>query len=467
MNSKKHWAPGGGVTVHRVARTGLGGWVVFGSLLQEGICPDCGLRSRRRHGWRLRRLQDFPAHGEAVTVELRVCRWRCTSLGCCRGTFSDQVSSVAVPHARRTSRAAQIASHVGHASGGRPAERLMRRLGIPVSDDTILRHLKRDARANVPPARVIGLDDWSWRKSTRYGTIIVDLERRSVVDILEDRNVASCTEWLRSHPSIEIVSGDRCGLYAQAARQGAPQALQVADRFHLVQNLRMAIEEQLNLSGRATGRALLFEEDNINAAFHLHRARLAHRRSREEIFATIHAPRDKGLSCSAIERQTGFRRRSVAKWLAFKTPPDRRRAALTPTSPWYFEEFLAQCWEKGNRRGRQLFHEVKQQGYTGSFSNLERLLAAWRRADKPATSDPNHIPPSREPVRDPNTGHLISPVIAATLCIKPRGSLTIDQARKVDALKKGSHAFATMRSLAMRFKGILRGGLSARHDPQR
>ncbi len=242
MNSKKHWAPRSGVTVHRIARNGSAGWVVFCLLVQEGICPICRSRSQRRHGWRHRRLQDFPTHGEAVTVELRVCRWRCTSAGCRRVTFSDQVPSVAFPYARRTSRAARIASHLGHAAGGRPAERLMHRLGIPVRDDTILRHLKRDARNNVPRARIIGLDDWSWRTSTQYATVIVDLERCTVVDIPEDRDVASCTEWLRRHPTIEIISSDRCGLYAQTARQGAPQALQVPDRFHLVQNLRMEIE---------------------------------------------------------------------------------------------------------------------------------------------------------------------------------------------------------------------------------
>ena len=102
----------------------------------------------------------------------------------------------------------------------------MRRLGMPISDDTILRQLKRNASRvdDDPPARIIGIDDWSWRKSWRYGTIIVDLERRTVMDILEDRSVASVARWLKRHPSIEVVSRDRCGLCAQAAREGTPQA---------------------------------------------------------------------------------------------------------------------------------------------------------------------------------------------------------------------------------------------------
>ena len=122
----------------------------------------------------------------------------------------------------------------------------MKRLGMPVSDDTILRHLKRQvarlcAKTTV---RVAGIDDWSWRKGCTYGTIVVDLERREVVDVLQGRTTAGTTEWLRQHPEVEIVSRDRCGLYAQGAREGAPQARQVADEFHLLQNLRETIETQ-------------------------------------------------------------------------------------------------------------------------------------------------------------------------------------------------------------------------------
>lgn len=316
---------------------------------------------------------------------------------------------------------------MGHAAGGRPAERLLHRLGIRISDDTVIRQMLQASRDNAPPLRIIGVDDWSWRKSQNYGTIIVDLERRTVVDILEDRDVESCTDWLRRHPEIEVISRDRCGLYAQAARQAAPQAIQVADRFHIVQNLRMAIEEQMSLHGRATGRALLSDADNISTAKHLLRSRLAHRKSREEIFETVHALHKQGLSCSEIQRRTGFRRRSVAKWLTYETPPDRRRATLKPTSPWYFEEFLSQCWKDGIRTGNALFQMIKDRGYEGSLTHLQRLLAGWRRAEKQTFTDKNRISPTLEPVRDPETGHAISP------------------------------AFATMRVVAMRFKGILRG----------
>lgn len=457
MNSRKQWAPCSAVTVGHVTCTASGAWVVSGTLTPKGVCPGCGLQSRQRHGWRHRRLQDFPAHGNAVTVDLRVCRWRCLCPACPRSTFSDQETSLARPFARLTSRVAVISNHMGHAAGGRPAERLLNRLGIRVSDDTILRHLLRVAHVGPPRARIIGIDDWSWRKSQNYGTIIIDLERRAVVDVLEDRDVVTCTDWLRRHPEVEIISRDRCGLYAQAARQGAPQAEQVADRFHIVQNLRMAIEEQMNLHGRATGRALLSDADSISTASNLLKSRLAHRKSREEIYETISALRQQGLTCSEIGRRTGFPRRSVAKWLQFETPPDRKRAVLKRSSAWYFEEYLKQSWANGIRSGNALFSLIQERGYEGSLSNLQRLLAGWRRAEKQEQGDPIGVHQILEPVRDPETGHAISPVIAAALCIKPRGKLTAEQARKVEALKAGSPAFTTMRRLAMRFKGILHG----------
>lgn len=219
MISKKHWSPGSDIAVQSVKRRDSGGWLVSGVLAPSGICPDCGLHSRRRHGWRQRRLQDLPAHGDKVTITLWVCRWRCPASACPRRTFSDYTSSIAHSFARRTSRADDIVGHLGHATGGRPAERLLRRLGVGVSNDTVLRHLKQCAESAAPPPTVIGIDDWSWRKSQTYGTIIVDLERQTVIDILPDWSVESCASWLRHHPEIEVISRDRCGAYAKAARR--------------------------------------------------------------------------------------------------------------------------------------------------------------------------------------------------------------------------------------------------------
>jgi transposase len=474
------WAPGPGERIVGVERGG-DGWMISAAGPEVGSCPGCRAPSTRRHSRYFRHVQDLPVQGAAVMVKMRVSRWRCLNRKCERRTFTDQLPEIVCPRARRTQRTAELVHLFGHGTGGRPAERLMKRLGMPVSDDTILRHLKRQvARLHAKTTvRVAGIDDWSWRKGRTYGTIIIDLERREVVDVLADRTTTGTAEWLGQHPEVEIVSRDRCGLYAQGAHEGAPQARQVADRFHLLQNLRETIETQLSRADRSTGRALLPESNDEDpatiacgsggrrdAAAHRHLTRQAHRRSRQAIFDQIHILREAGTSIGDIARQTGFGPRSIRKWLKFTAPPERRAPAPKPCSPKYFLDYLSRRWAEGCVRGRELLYEIKLRGYTGSFSHLERLLAKWRRANdcKVVTSPPNHEPriaPTTTTMAascavDPATGWSISPIVAASLCIKPRGLLTPRQAAKVDALKSASPDFTAMRRLAMRFRGILR-----------
>lgn len=358
----------------------------------------------------------------------------------------------------------------------------MKRLGMPISDDTILRHLKRQVarRRRTTTVRVAGIDDWSWQNGRTYGTIIVDLERREVVDLLQDRTATGTAEWLGQHPEIEIVTRDRCGLYAQGAREGASQTRQVADRFHLLQNLRETIEAQLSRVDRPTGRALLQESSEQYAtsatsgpgaqsevAERQLLTRQAHRRSRQAIFDQIHRLHKAGISIATIVRETGFGSRTVRRWLKCDTPPERRASAPKPCSPHHFLDYLSRRSAEGCVRGRQLFHEIKLRGYTGSFSHLERLLAKWRRTDDvrvsstlvaepQAQSSPKLTIATAPRVVDPAIGWTITPIVAASLCIKPRGLLTPNQAAKVDALKSASPEFTAMRRLAMRFRGILR-----------
>jgi transposase len=425
-------------------------------------------------------MQDLPVQGLVVTLKLRVIRWRCRNAECERQTFADQLPEIASPYARRTCRIAEIIHLLGHGVGGLPAERLMNRLGMPVSDDTVLRLLKlrASARGAMTALRVAGIDDWSWRKGCTYGTIVVDLERREVVDVLPDRSTAGTAQWLSRHPEVEIISRDRGGLYAQGAREGAPQARQVADRFHLLQNLRETIETQLSRADRSTGRALLpvsESEDESDAtiahgsegrrevAEHRRVTKRAHRRSRQAIFDQIRTLRDAGSSIGDIARETGFGPRSIRKWLKFSAPPERRATAPKPCSPSYFVDYLSRRWAEGCIRGRELLREIKLRGYTGSFSHLERHLAKWRsvRGSKvvalraaPALLTTAPVATATRAV-DPATGWLISPIVAAALCIKPRRLLTPGQAAKIDALKSASPDFTAMRKLAMRFRGIL------------
>ena len=324
----------------------------------------------------------------------------------------------------------------------------MGRLGAPVSDDTILRHLKRRVadRNATTPVRVAGIDDWSWRKGSTYGAIVVDLERREVVDVLPDRSAAATANWLRGRPEVEVVSRDRCGLFAQGAREGAPQARQVADRFHLLQNFRQAIERQLSRAGRSTGRPLVAADPaRTKMARPVFVAQAASGRSRStsisfvmrigvrgrNLFDQIRDLHKEGMTFREIAQRTGFHWRSIAKWSTVRAGGANRDRAKAELSN-YFLDYLRRRWEAGCIVGRHLFDEIKRRGYVGSFSNLERLLAKWRRiaADAP----PATVMPTVQAV-DPTTGWLISPIVAAALCIKPRASLNPEQAAKSRRLK--------------------------------
>ena len=344
---------------------------------------------------------------------------------------------------------------MGHAAGGRPAERILSRLGVSASDDTVVRHVKRRSadRAAVNTPRVIGIDDWSWRKGQSYGTIVVDLERRTVVDVLPDRSAVKVAAWLREHPKVEIVGRDRHGLYADAARSGAPQARQVADRFHLLQNLRERIEQQLGRLGRplrAGGPAAAEAEDTRTG---LHSVR-------EQLFAKVRALYDAGRSAATITREVGLSRKRVDRWVKLEALPARNTMATTTSSPGHYLEHLTRRWQEGCTVVRELFVELKRLGYTGCYTHLARFVAAWRRRHEcPGTGDAKRRHGSLVALpRDPTTGRPISPLTAAALCIKPRPLLTARQSATVHALKAASPEFATMRQLAMGFRGILRGG---------
>ena len=216
-----------------------------------GTCPDCGRQSEQMHSRYERRLLDLPSHGRAVEMRVAVRRFRCAEPSCQRRIFAEQLGdAVAERSSRRTSRFEAIVHHLGIALGGRPAAALARRLMLPVSKDTLLRVVRRHATRDRSPLRVIGIDDWAWKRGQRYGSIICDLERRRIVDLLPDREPATVEDWLARQPEVRVISRDRGGGYGQAATRAAPQAVQVADRWHLMENASAAFLEAVRRSMR-------------------------------------------------------------------------------------------------------------------------------------------------------------------------------------------------------------------------
>ncbi|MBP1807521.1 transposase [Rubellimicrobium aerolatum] len=220
-------------------------------------CPACGRRSGQVHSHYERRLLDVPAHGRQVRIQLDVRRFRCGRPGCLRQIFAERVGGAVVqPFARRTARLQDLLHALGLALGGRPGERLAERLLIAVSRDTLLRLIRALAPASAAAPRVIGIDDWAWKRGHRYGTIVCDLERHCIVDVLPDREAATVAARLGAHPEVDIVSRDRGGGYGQAVTAARPEVVQVADRWHLLENASRAFLDAVRRSMSPIRRAL-------------------------------------------------------------------------------------------------------------------------------------------------------------------------------------------------------------------
>jgi transposase len=204
-------------------------------------CPECGNSSTRVHSRYTRTLADLPWQGKTVRINLQVRRFFCPRTACPRKTFAERLPEFAAVSARTTARLQKAQQLIGQALGGEAGARLAAPLGMSTSPDTLLRRVRRAPCSQPTAVRVLGVDDWAWRKGQRYGTILCDLERRRPVDLLPERSSDSFASWLKAHPGVEIISRDRGDEYIKGANQGAPKAVQVADRWHLLLNLREAL----------------------------------------------------------------------------------------------------------------------------------------------------------------------------------------------------------------------------------
>lgn len=216
----------------------------------QAECPRCYRPSTRVHSYYTRAVADLPWHGVAVRLHLRTRRFRCKNSLCTKRVFCERLPGVVAHYGRKTVRLDDALRLIGLLLGGETGARATVKLAMATSPDTLLRRVRASVKPCAPTPRVLGVDDFAFRRGRRYGTILVDLEKRRVIDLLADREAATLSVWLKAHPGVEVVSRDRSPTYAAAINEGAPAALQVADRFHLLMNVREALEKVMTRQNR-------------------------------------------------------------------------------------------------------------------------------------------------------------------------------------------------------------------------
>jgi transposase len=466
-----------GLTVRNVVPAGLG-WVVEAEGSGSALCPDCGVSSHSRHSRYWRKLRDLPLQGASVTLKVQMGRWRCRSRRCLRQIFTERVDGVLLPHSQQTNRLSEVHRLVGRALGGRSGQRLLNRLGMPSTRHTLLRQVIKAAGGSgwQPAIRVVGVDDWAWRKGQSFGTILVDLERSQVVDLLPTRSAQVLGEWLAQHPEVTVVSRDRQGVYAEGVRAGAPQARQVADRFHLTLNLRQAVERELavrrpflRFTPESTPAAVPTrggtETENkgrqisIQSSVQQQHAEVVRLRRQQklELFQTIQRMKSAGMKVSQIARHLGINRRRIDRWVRLDTLPERNRMEPRPGMVEWFRGYLQQRWAAGCRHGRTLLAEIRERGYVGAFSTLAKFLSPWRQPPAKTTTVSTEAAALKE-TPTALASRQVSPQVSAALLSKFRTELTPEQAEIVDAFKQQCPGFAVMRKLVLNFRSLLRVG---------
>jgi transposase len=369
-------------------------------------CPICRFPMRRVHSRYVRTVADLPWGPWRVVLHLHVRKFFCANGRCPRRIFTERLAPLVAPWARRTQRLTQWLVRIAVALAGTAGARLGRALGLAVSRNTLLRLLRR-----LPPPRgaipqVLGVDDWAVRKGQTYGTVLIDLEQRRPLALLPDREAKTVARWLQAHPGVGVITRDRSRAYADGARQGAPNAIQVADRFHLLQNLAEALDQVFHAHGHtleavdaAICQAPVTPPDGKVAvpppAPPRKAQELAHQRQarRLALHQQIWAFHQQGWPAWAIAQQLGIGKNTVFRYLRPETLPARTRrtdcgrSILTPYTP-----YLLERWNAGCRDALRLFRELQQRGYPGSYVTVARYAQRLRHAqgEAPRQRRPRH-----------------------------------------------------------------------------
>jgi transposase len=462
-------------------------------------CPLCGQASKQIHSRYRRVVADVPSGSKPVRLHLEVRKFFCGTSTCPRKIFTERLPDLVQPSARKTNRLQLALQALGLATGGEVGSQLAPKLGMQVTPTTLLRCLRAISSPTGKTVRVLGLDDGAYKRGQTYGTILVDLERHRVIDLLPDRRSETIKDWLQQHPEIDVISRDRASGYADAARQGAPQALQVADRFHLIKNVREKLKELLDrkrsclplveknrylsapgllplspaVESVAESEVHKQEKDTLPVNCHIldhpnednsscpltapERRRKLNRDKRYALYEEVKDLRKLGLSHYAIADALGISRPTVRRFLAAEQFPERvsgskaqhKNIVVAP-----YLSFLRERWQAGCHNGRQLFREAKARGYSGSRAQLERVTTKWRKQLPPSASISKEQP-RRAPASVPKRQRLSSQQ-ASWLFVVSKEKLTAEQQRQLDQICQASEDLSLAYALSQTFIELLK-----------
>lgn len=443
-------------------------------------CPGCGKPSDHVHCQYQRTVYDVPCGGRRVVLRLRVRKFACWITTCPRKVFAERLPDLVQPWARVSDRLLEELKAIGLAASAEVSERLAPRLAMSVKASTLLRYLRTipdPPRTNVTS---LGIDDFALRRGDKYGTILIHAETGKPLDLLADRTTEAVTPWLKSHPEIQVVSRDRATGFAEAISQALPHAIQVADRYHLIQNLRDHLQQFLdrkrtclpfiadtpvdakegNPDGTGTSAPLrpqAIPEDDLSNVIAAERKKLISRNKRLARYEEVMALYREGVSQREIARQLHLSRNTVQHYVSSPGFPERaegtgRRNTRTSKLGSYLP-YVRDLWDAGNHNGAHLFRLIQARGYTGSESMLRMKLSEWR-TELPKQSWPGN---PRKPCLFTQKKHRrLSSRAASFLMILPPERLTAKQKQQLEQICQASSDLFVVYHLSQDFVALLK-----------
>jgi transposase len=425
-------------------------------------CPRCSHPSRRVHSRYVRTVADLPWQGVAVQLRLHTRRFRCLHPTCPQRIFCERLPGVVAPHGRRTLRLDEALRLMGFALGGEAGARLACRLGMRVSPDTLLRGVRRPSYPVHPTPRVLGVDDWALRKGHYYGTLLVDLERRRPIELLADREAVTLAGWLKTHPGVEIISRDRAPKYAEAAREGAPHAIQVADRWHLLKNMGETVQRFMTgkqglvkqAAAQVTARQR-WEHTMTHGPVAMLSSRSVqevegNRAKRYALYRDVMRLRQQGVSQNGIARTLGINHATVRRFIRAGTFPERAQYRRGSQLDLYVP-YLHQRWTEGATNPQQLWHELVTQGYRGTPRMVRRYVERLRQQLNALTPEARlHVLQAETVFKTPSVRR------AASWLLKNPQDLTPEQEVFITCLCEISAGVKVVRGLMQAFQQMIR-----------